>query len=70
VKAIQTLFGSQAIADSNFGEKIDWSRGVRLELAPQIADVGTNIVILIDLAWTPNIAQQMVISDNLAWMLS
>ena len=70
VKAIPTLVGGQAIADSNFGEEIDWSRGVSLELAPQIADVGTNIVILIDLAWTPNIAQQMVVSDDLAWMLN
>jgi hypothetical protein len=53
----QKLIGDQAIADSHLPEEIDRSSGVSLKLAPQIRNIGSNIVTLVGLARSPHMTQ-------------
>ena len=65
-----TLINSQTIPNTRFSNQITGSRWILFQLVTKLCHVDAEIVGLGDVAWSPNLVQQLVACDHFARVLN
>src|SRR4029077_16259678 len=60
----QSPLRDEAVADARFGEQVARARGVHLELAAEVRHVDAQVVAVLDMRRSPDLAQQVAMREH------